>query len=79
MQSMRDKSTDSIKEHGFFYQAGLTRTKEPVFYFIVKSNLHAPEIDMDLLLLHVLRTLQPFWSKPYAPPASLMLASGLVK
>ena len=71
MLSMRDKSTDAIKEQGIFYQAGLTRTKEPVFYCVVKSNLHAPEVDMDLLLLHILKTLQPFWVKPYASLGSL--------
>lgn len=65
MSSMRDKSTDSIKEQAIFYQAGFTRNKDPVLYFIIKANLHPPEVDMDLLLLHILRTLQPIWAKPY--------------
>jgi hypothetical protein len=58
MRQNEDKNTDSIKQKKIFYVQGTTREKYPVLYFIARR--FESSIDMDLLLLHILRVRQHF-------------------
>lgn len=53
MRANADKNTDSIKQKKIVFFHGLSKEKLPVLYFIAKRI--DSTIDMDLLLLHILR------------------------
>lgn len=63
MRQNADKNTDSIKQKKIVFIQGVSKEKYPVVYFIAKRV--DSSIDMDLLLLHILRTLQEVHSKPF--------------
>ena len=54
----------SIKSLNIFYQAGTSRTGNPVFYYIAR-RYKVGETNGDLLIYHVILTLKPFCHKPF--------------
>ncbi|ESO97611.1 hypothetical protein LOTGIDRAFT_104331 [Lottia gigantea] len=54
----------SLKNLHIFYQAGTSKSGNPVFYYIAR-RYKVGEINGDLLIYHVLLTLKPFVHKPF--------------
>ncbi|CAG0893417.1 unnamed protein product, partial [Cyprideis torosa] len=54
----------SIKNLNIFYQAGTSKTGNPVFYYIAR-RYKIGETNGDLLIYHVILTLKPFCHKPF--------------
>ncbi|KAJ1953875.1 Ras GTPase activating protein ira2, partial [Linderina pennispora] len=58
------RPTDAIAKKAIIYIGGVSREKRPVIYIIVR-RLQMQYLDMDLVLLHIMRTLEPFANKSY--------------
>ena len=54
----------SIKSLNIFYQAGTSKSGNPVFYYIAR-RYKIGETNGDLLIYHVILTLKPFCHKPF--------------
>ncbi|XP_069040595.1 neurofibromin isoform X2 [Lepisosteus oculatus] len=54
----------ALKTLNIFYQAGTSKTGNPVFYYITR-RFKTGQINGDLLIYHVLLTLKPYYAKPY--------------
>ncbi|KAL5015709.1 hypothetical protein ScPMuIL_005298 [Solemya velum] len=54
----------SLKNLHIFYQAGTSKSGNPVFYYIAR-RYKVGEINGDLLIYHVLLTLKPYYNKPF--------------
>uniref|UniRef100_A0A4W3I9K3 Neurofibromin n=1 Tax=Callorhinchus milii TaxID=7868 RepID=A0A4W3I9K3_CALMI len=54
----------ALKTLNIFYQAGTSKTGNPVFYYIAR-RFKTGQINGDLLIYHVLLTLKPYYAKPY--------------
>uniref|UniRef100_T1J6E5 Neurofibromin n=1 Tax=Strigamia maritima TaxID=126957 RepID=T1J6E5_STRMM len=54
----------SIKSLNIFYQAGTSKSNNPVFYYIAR-RYKIGETNGDLLIYHVILTLKPFCHKPF--------------
>ncbi|CAM9122266.1 unnamed protein product, partial [Lampetra fluviatilis] len=54
----------ALKTLNIFYQAGVSKAGNPVFYYIAR-RFKAGQINGDLLIYHVLLTLKPFYGKAY--------------
>ncbi|KAI1285846.1 Neurofibromin [Halotydeus destructor] len=54
----------SLKSLNIFYQAGLSKAGNPVFYYIAR-RYKIGDTNGDLLIYHVLLTLKPFCGKPF--------------
>jgi hypothetical protein len=55
MRQNSDKNTDTIKQKKILFLQGVSKEKLPVLYFIARRM--DTTIDMDLLLLHILRVI----------------------
>ncbi|XP_077995279.1 neurofibromin-like isoform X2 [Glandiceps talaboti] len=53
-----------IQQLNIFYQAGTSRSGNPVFYYIAR-RYKCGQINGDLLMYHVLLTLKPYYTKPF--------------
>ncbi|KAJ1918867.1 Ras GTPase activating protein ira2 [Mycoemilia scoparia] len=58
------KSTEAIVKKKIFYVGGPSRDKRPILYIIAR-RLQAQAIDMDMVMLHLLRLLEPFTRTPF--------------
>ncbi|KAJ2518205.1 Ras GTPase activating protein ira2 [Coemansia sp. RSA 1939] len=58
------RSTDAIAKKAIFYIGGLSREKRPVIYIIAR-RLQVQYLDMESVMLHVLRTLEPIATKGF--------------
>eukprot|EP01119_Soliformovum_irregulare_P019017 TRINITY_DN5943_c0_g1_i1.p1 TRINITY_DN5943_c0_g1~~TRINITY_DN5943_c0_g1_i1.p1 ORF type:complete len:2529 (-),score=855.67 TRINITY_DN5943_c0_g1_i1:42-7628(-) len=66
MKTKGNLNTDKIKEKNLFYKHGVSKDKHPVFYLIArKFNPSDPDMEIDNVLLHILKTCHQFWSKPF--------------
>ncbi|XP_070761776.1 neurofibromin isoform X4 [Enoplosus armatus] len=54
----------ALKTLNIFYQAGTSKTGNPVFYYVAR-RFKTGQINGDLLIYHVLLTLKPYYAKPY--------------
>ncbi|XP_058853865.1 neurofibromin isoform X4 [Acipenser ruthenus] len=54
----------ALKTLNIFYQAGTSRSGNPVFYYVAR-RFKTGQINGDLLIYHVLLTLKPYYAKPY--------------
>ncbi|XP_041097259.1 neurofibromin isoform X2 [Polyodon spathula] len=54
----------ALKTLNIFYQAGTSKSGNPVFYYIAR-RFKTGQINGDLLIYHVLLTLKPYYAKPY--------------
>ncbi|XP_050410069.1 neurofibromin isoform X2 [Patella vulgata] len=64
-QNMHEKDEfKSLKNLHIFYQAGTSKSGNPVFYYIAR-RYKVGEINGDVLIYHVLLTLKPFLHKPF--------------
>eukprot|EP01102_Stenamoeba_stenopodia_P013588 TRINITY_DN4434_c0_g1_i2.p1 TRINITY_DN4434_c0_g1~~TRINITY_DN4434_c0_g1_i2.p1 ORF type:complete len:1185 (-),score=326.97 TRINITY_DN4434_c0_g1_i2:1010-4282(-) len=63
MKNLAHRNTDSIKEKNIFYQQGFTKEKYPVFYYIARN--FKQDVDPELIIYYVLKTMQPFFNKPF--------------
>ncbi|CAG8574310.1 8733_t:CDS:10, partial [Diversispora eburnea] len=67
IEFMRRNSTrnaEFITSKGVFYESGVSKEKRPVFYAILR-RLEADSTDMELLMYHVLHTIEPYMGKPF--------------
>ncbi|CAG8470540.1 8562_t:CDS:10 [Ambispora gerdemannii] len=64
MRRNSNRNLDYIKSKGLFYGGGLSKEKRPVFYFIAR-RLSSESTDMDLLMYHVLHTMEASIGKPF--------------
>uniref|UniRef100_H3BYU9 Neurofibromin n=1 Tax=Tetraodon nigroviridis TaxID=99883 RepID=H3BYU9_TETNG len=60
----------ALKTLNIFYQAGTSKTGNPVFYYVAR-RYKTGQINGDLLIYHVLLTLKPYYAKPYEIVADL--------
>ncbi|RIA90709.1 hypothetical protein C1645_875920 [Glomus cerebriforme] len=58
------RNIESIVSKGVFYDGGFSKERRRVFYLILR-RLDAEATDMDLLMYHVLNTIEPFMGQPY--------------
>ncbi|KAJ2553920.1 Ras GTPase activating protein ira2, partial [Coemansia sp. RSA 1933] len=58
------RSTETIAKKAIFYIGGLSREKRPVIYIIAR-RLQVQYLDMESVMLHVLRTLEPIATKGF--------------
>jgi len=66
MKSHAHLNTEKIQKKNIFYRQGQSRDKHPVFYLVARRfNNKDPEIDVDLLLTHILRTIESHYKKPF--------------
>ncbi|XP_029025964.1 neurofibromin isoform X3 [Betta splendens] len=54
----------ALKTLNIFYQAGTSKSGNPVFYYVAR-RFKTGQINGDLLIYHVLLTLKPYYAKPY--------------
>ncbi|CAH1760475.1 9376_t:CDS:10 [Entrophospora sp. SA101] len=64
MRRNANRNIDSIVSKEIFYKGGISKEKRPIFYLILR-RLEPDCIDMDLLMYHILHTIEPFMIKPY--------------
>ncbi|CAI2172941.1 5991_t:CDS:10 [Funneliformis geosporum] len=60
----KNRSIESIVSKGVFYDGGISKEKRRVFFLILR-RLDAEATDMELLMYHVLKTIEPAMGKPY--------------
>ncbi|KAJ1960437.1 Ras GTPase activating protein ira2 [Dipsacomyces acuminosporus] len=58
------RSTDAIAKKAIIYMGGVSREKRPVLYVIVR-RMQMQYLDMDAVMLHVLRLLEPLANKSF--------------
>ena len=71
MSRMANKEIDSIRQRDIYYQQGKTKKGLPVFYYIAKN--FKSDIDIELLNYYLLKTTQPFFTKPFSIVIDLTL------
>ncbi|ORY04201.1 hypothetical protein K493DRAFT_311429 [Basidiobolus meristosporus CBS 931.73] len=64
MQRNGYRNTEPIKSKRLFYEGGLSKERRPVLYLILRRVI-ADAIDMELLILHILQTMESVMGKPY--------------
>ncbi|CAG8773738.1 25140_t:CDS:2, partial [Racocetra persica] len=64
MKKNANKSTESIINKNIFYEGGLSLQRRPVFYYIAR-RLDAEATDIDLLMYHVLHTIESHMIRPF--------------
>ncbi|CAG8450213.1 2329_t:CDS:10 [Ambispora leptoticha] len=64
MRRNSHRNLDYIKSKGLFYSYGFSKEKRPVFYYIAR-RLSSESTDMDLLMYHVLHTIESSIGKPF--------------
>ncbi|KAG9291425.1 hypothetical protein G9A89_021843 [Geosiphon pyriformis] len=64
MRRYSNRNLESISSKGLFYGGGVSKEKRPVFYFIA-HRLSAESTDMELLMYHILHTIESSMGKPY--------------
>ncbi|TPX30663.1 hypothetical protein SmJEL517_g05805 [Synchytrium microbalum] len=58
------KAIEQMRELKFFFDAGMSKERRPVLYYIAHKVV--PEtMDMELLVYHILKTMKPFVSSPF--------------
>ncbi|RCH99371.1 Ras GTPase activating protein ira2, partial [Rhizopus stolonifer] len=62
MRRNTHRSVDSIVSKSIFYEGGVSKLNRPVFYYIAR-NVNADSIDFELLVYHILQTLERASSK----------------
>eukprot|EP01113_Clastostelium_recurvatum_P009144 TRINITY_DN1436_c0_g1_i2.p1 TRINITY_DN1436_c0_g1~~TRINITY_DN1436_c0_g1_i2.p1 ORF type:complete len:2696 (+),score=879.69 TRINITY_DN1436_c0_g1_i2:238-8325(+) len=67
MQAHGSKNTDAIKQKKIYYKHGVNKDKHPVYYYVARR--FEKNIDMELLLLHILKTTQ----ESFAPNSPFVL------
>lgn len=63
MKRMASKDTSALEDKGLFYEGGVSIAGRPVLYYIARR--FDEEDDPDLVLMHVLKTMQRIFHKPY--------------
>ncbi|KAJ2388253.1 Ras GTPase activating protein ira2, partial [Coemansia sp. RSA 2603] len=58
------RNTDSIAKKAIVYIGGVSREKRPVVYVIAR-RMQMQYLDMDLVMLHILRLIEPFSTKGF--------------
>ncbi|EXX73089.1 Ira2p [Rhizophagus irregularis DAOM 197198w] len=58
------RNLESIVSKGVFYEGGFSKERRRVFYLILR-RLDAEATDMELLMYHVLNTIEPYMGQPY--------------
>ncbi|RKP27599.1 hypothetical protein SYNPS1DRAFT_26753, partial [Syncephalis pseudoplumigaleata] len=64
MQRNAHRNVDSIRSKRIFYEGGVSKAKNPVFYFIAR-RLIIEMTDMELFIYFVLHSLEPRLGKPF--------------
>ncbi|KAI8050945.1 hypothetical protein BDF22DRAFT_745143 [Syncephalis plumigaleata] len=64
MQRNAHRNVDSIRSKRIFYEGGVSKAKNPVFYFIAR-RLVIEMTDMELFIYFVLHSLEPRLGKPF--------------
>ncbi|KAI9597754.1 hypothetical protein BDF19DRAFT_434347 [Syncephalis fuscata] len=64
MQRNAHRNVDSIRSKRIFYEGGVSKDKNPVFYFIAR-RLIIEMTDMELFIYFVLHSLEPKLGKPF--------------
>ncbi|KAG9288022.1 hypothetical protein G9A89_017617 [Geosiphon pyriformis] len=64
MRRYSNQNLESISSKGLFYAGGVSKEKRPVFYFIA-HRLSAESTDMELLMYHILHTIESSKGTPY--------------
>ncbi|KAJ2855048.1 Ras GTPase activating protein ira2 [Coemansia erecta] len=59
-----NRNTDAIAKKAIVYIGGVSREKRPVVYVIAR-RMQMQYLDMDVMMLHVLRLLEPFSNKGF--------------
>lgn len=80
MTHRTDGVTKNVEDKNIFFQQGFTATQEPVFYYIARNYTgpdSADHIDYELLTYHCLKTVQPYFDKPWVLVVDLTLSSSI--
>ncbi|CAG8520644.1 15640_t:CDS:10, partial [Funneliformis caledonium] len=64
MRRNKGRNLDSIAEKRIFYESGVSRERRPVFYYIAR-RLEAEATDIELLMYHVLNTIEFRMGQPF--------------
>ncbi|KAJ1821439.1 Ras GTPase activating protein ira2 [Coemansia sp. RSA 2598] len=59
-----NRNTDAIAKKAIVYIGGVSREKRPVIYVIAR-RMQMQYLDMDIVMLHILRLLEPFSNKGF--------------
>jgi hypothetical protein len=64
MRRNSHRNVDSIVSRNIFYEGGVSKAGRPVFYLILR-NINADNIDFELLIYHILQTLERVSNRQY--------------
>ncbi|RGB37714.1 hypothetical protein C1646_638789 [Rhizophagus diaphanus] len=63
MKRNKDRNLDSLKKN-IFYESGVSKERRPVFYYIARE-LEAESTDIELLMYHILNTIERRMGNPF--------------
>ncbi|GBC02045.1 hypothetical protein RclHR1_04420015, partial [Rhizophagus clarus] len=64
MKRNKERNLDPILEKNIFYESGISKERRPVFYYIARE-FEAESTDIELLMYHILNTLERRMRKPF--------------